>query len=291
MKKEEEKPKYNILIIGAGGQGALADAPGSRNEHKIISFGHAFKKHHGFWLAGFYDKDLCKTHTASTIWKCCSYIDLKQAFEPRMYHKIDVAVVTTPDNTHYEILKQLAEYPLKLVICEKPLCEDLQQAREIVELYSQKNIPLMVNYTRRFLPYYQDLKQKYKNGDFGRLIDYNILFNKGMLHTGTHAIDFITWFTDFKLTNGLEMTEMPIDYRVWQIQLFFEKYFWQEQRIGDMPVWNYYDKSHWHVVKNAYNFLEGKEEIKCTGEDALKSLEICYKFMENNKNNNTGEKV
>jgi hypothetical protein len=47
-----------------------------------------------------------------------------------------------------------------------------------------------------------------------------------------------------------------------------------------MPVPEYYDNHMKYVVDNAYNFLEGRESLKCTGEDALRSLEICYELME-----------
>jgi len=190
----------------------------------------------------------------------------------------NVAVVSTPDDYHYEILKELAEYPLKLVLCEKPICSDLQQAREIVQLYKAKGIPLCVNYTRNFLPYYEDLKQRYKSGEFGRIVFANVVFNRGWLHSATHAISFLEWFFGGQY-NG-KIMECETDYRIWQMDLFFEKYHWREERIGDQPVWEYYDKSHWYVVDNVYQFLEGKEELKCTGEDGLRALEICYKLME-----------
>jgi hypothetical protein len=35
----------------------------------------------------------------------------------------------------------------------------------------------------------------------------------------------------------------------------------------------------WHVTENAHNFLEGREALKCTGEDSLRSLEICFELM------------
>ena len=41
-----------------------------------------------------------------------------------------------------------------------------------------------------------------------------------------------------------------------------------------MQVPDYYDFHTRYVIENAYNFLEGKEELLCTGEDALKALEI-----------------
>jgi hypothetical protein len=167
-----------------------------------------------------------------------------------------------------------------LVISEKPLCETAEQAKEICELYASEGIPILLNYTRRFIPELRELKQRFQDGEFGKLKTYQILFNRGALHTGTHAIDFMNWFFEGKANESLEINGLDndmfgyCDYRVWNIQLFFEKYFWQEQRIFDMPVPSYLDFGARYVVENAYNFLGGKEELKCTMYDGLKCLEI-----------------
>ena len=271
------------MIIGAGGQGSEADRPGNGNSNKIISFAHAFREHPGFHIEGITDKNLIRADIARKAWdiKWWGYGEnsYKMFFrESTRNDKIDIAVVSTPDNCHYEILKQLTEYPLKLVIAEKPLCNDLNQAREIVELYQQKNIPILVNYTRRFLPYYQDLKRRYEAGEFGKLLEAHTIFNRGFLHTCSHTIDFLHWLAGDE--GQRYYFERETDYRIWQMDLFFEKYHWREERIGDQPVWEYYDKSHWHIIDNAYQFLEGREPLKCTGEDGLRALEICYELME-----------
>ncbi|MFA6282144.1 MAG: Gfo/Idh/MocA family oxidoreductase, partial [Candidatus Omnitrophota bacterium] len=153
QKSELGKRKYSALIIGAGGQGALADAPGSGNEDKIVSFAHVCKEHPGFYINGFIDNNIEKANAATKVWGGHIFSSIKNAFgvsKMETYGPINVAIVTVPDDTHYEVLKELAEYPLKLVIVEKPICNDLIQAREIVELYKAKGTPLMVNYTRRF---------------------------------------------------------------------------------------------------------------------------------------------
>jgi hypothetical protein len=261
-----------VLIIGSGNQGALADAPKSGNEHKIISFAHALKTHEGFETITFYDKDKLKSKTAAETWDCYyTECDIDYICE---YGDIDIAVITTPDENHYEILKQLAECPIKLIVCEKPICSDLQQAREIVELYKQKNIPILVNYTRRFLPHYDYLKQ------YGKPVYATCSFNRGFLHSGSHAVDFFNMIG----ADNYRLIEIPTEaYRVWDLNVYYENHAFSEVRVGDMPVWEYYDKSHWHVVENAFNFLEGKEELKCTADDALKGLEICYELMEGAK--------
>lgn len=272
--------KYNVLIIGAGGQGSEADQPGSGNEHKIISYAHAFKEHPGFETITFYDKDKLKSKAAAEIWDCYySECDIDYICK---YGNIDIAIISTPDETHYEILKQIIDCPLKLVICEKPICADLQQAKGIIELYKEKNIPLMVNYTRRFLPYYQELKKFYDMGLFGEVKNCTLNFNRGWEHTATHGIDLFNWFFGDKIKTDIRYCGHD-NYRVWSISMEFEKYFWHEERIYNQKVWDYYNFSHWYIAENAFNYLEGEEPLRCTGEDALKALEICYELMEGAK--------
>ena len=127
----------------------------------------------------------------------------------------------------------------------------------------------MVNYTRRFLPYYDYLKRHGKP-KFGLCV-----FNRGWLHTATHAIDFFNMIG----CKDYEIYESSSEQRRWFLGAWYDDHTFIESRIGEEPVWWYYDKSHRHIVDNAYNFLAGKEPLKCTGEDALKALEKCYELM------------
>lgn len=254
--------------MGCGQQGVGVGQ--EKNPDKIINFAHALTEHDGFNKSCFADNDNKKAISAmgkyggwaTTIHYACESLG------------VNVAIVTTPDNEHFDTLTQLAGYPLRLVVCEKPICSNLQQAREIVELYKAKGIPLMVNYTRRFLPYYDYLKQ------YGKPNYAQCTYNRGLLHTGSHGIDF---FNMIGADNFSLIAYPKEDYRMWDMKVFYENHAFRELRIGEDPVWNYYDKSHMHIINNAYEFLEGREEIKCTGEMALDSLEKCYELMEGEK--------
>lgn len=254
---------YKTLIWGAGNQGALNDIPGSKNEYKVISYAHALKLNGNFDVR-VYDNNSERMETAIRAWNL-KPIDTE--FIP------DVHIIATPDGTHYEILKALVKTKPLLMVCEKPLCMKASEAIEIAELYKKHNIPLMVDYSRRFIKYYQDLKQRYISGEFGKLLKMSGKYNKGQLHTGTHMLDFFWWFTDKKLlrfnhSSQAVMEEVfDIPYRVWEMQLYFEDYFWQEQRIKDMPVWGYCDNMMMDVVDGIYNFLNGGPII-CSGEEA-----------------------
>ena len=225
------------------------------------------------------DKDSARSIKAIETWGGHSFCCIQHAMED---FGIDVAVVATNDGQHYEPLKQLAEYPLKLVICEKPLCDNLQHAREVVALYKAKGIPLMVDYTRRFLPVYEDLRQRYWRGELGECLYIQATFNRGFLHSGSHAADFIHWFGG-NFLQGIPPYQLKYvdgaDYRIWQLDVYFENYHWREERIGDMPVPAWADHHMRYVAENAHNFLEGREALKCTGEDSLRSLEMCFELM------------
>jgi hypothetical protein len=266
---------YKVLIIGAGNKGALADVSGSGNEHKYLSYAHAVTDHQGFRLLGFKDIDMERASKASIVWKTDYWSTWAGALES------DIAIISTPDDTHYDILKQLADYPLRLVICEKPICTDLQQAREIVELYRQKNIPILVDYTRRFIPKYQQMKTEIDAGNWGAFLEGYGYFNRGWLHTGSHMVDFVLWMRG--TLDGFRITEIPTDYRwIYQIGMFYEKDFFHDAAVNfvkNPQVDSIYDKHLYYVMENAYEFLEGKQKLLCTGEDALRTLEECYRLM------------
>jgi len=59
---------------------------------------------------------------------------------------IDLAVVTTPNSTHYEISKAFLQAGIH-VSCDKPLCLETWQAEELVAISREKNLVFGVTYT------------------------------------------------------------------------------------------------------------------------------------------------
>ena len=180
--------QYNVLIIGAGRIGALFDNPLS---DKVFTHANAFSQDKRFNLLGFVDSDEQRAKKAAQIWNCKFFTNIKEAFDST---KIDVVCVAVPDEYHYDVLKELSIFPIKFVFAEKPLTKTLDQAVEIIELYNKKSIPISVNYTRRFVPEFVQIKEKIKNGDFGTFIAGNAYYGKGFLHNGSHLIDLLRYF-------------------------------------------------------------------------------------------------
>ena len=178
---------YNVIIIGAGNIGALFDEPSSE---KVLTHAHAFLSHEGFNLLGFLDVNEEKSRKAVSIWSGKVYSSLVDKFS---LDKIDVVSVAVPDEYHYQILKELSKFPVKIVFAEKPLTKTLQEAEEISELYKKNNIPVVINYSRRFLPEIQKIKENIENGIYGNYVTGTGYYGKGIIHNGSHLIDLLRY--------------------------------------------------------------------------------------------------
>lgn len=82
--------------------------------------------------------------------------------------KVDGAIVATPPATHFAICKAFLEKNVH-VLCEKPLTEDGEEARTLVDCARQNNVHLAVNQTRRFFPTYQAIRELIADGALGEL--------------------------------------------------------------------------------------------------------------------------
>lgn len=177
---------YNVLIIGAGNIGCMYDRPDSSS---ILTHAHAVDQSDELELVGFYDIDFEKARQAAERWGGGAYRSLKDITTP-----IDIVCVAVPDQYHYMILKKIITMNIRLVIVEKPITLFSAEAKEIIKLYKEKNIVLQINYSRRFLKEYKDLKLNLNS--MGALITGVGYYGKGLFHNGSHMIDLLSFLFD-----------------------------------------------------------------------------------------------
>ena len=260
------------LIIGAGGQGATADDPKGPNKHKVLSFGHALASH----LADitWFDLNDAAALAAAKIWggQAITYGEAVKV-------PYDLVCVATPDDTHYPILLDILRWfkPLpRLVVCEKPITHNMKEAEDIIRMYKDARIPLLVDYTRRFIPQYQRIQKEVAGG--GRAFGY-CAFNRGWVHTGSHAIDTFRYLG----INDYRIFEMPDGPRHWILAMQYEDSgmtsTWTEERIGQEPVDPMFNFHMRYVIQNACDFLNYGTPLICTGEDAQQTLVETYRRM------------
>jgi predicted dehydrogenase len=69
----------------------------------------------------------------------------------KLFGKIDAAVLAVPTPLHYRIGKDLLEQGIHCLI-EKPLCQKIEEAEELIHIAREKNLVLQVGHVERFNP-------------------------------------------------------------------------------------------------------------------------------------------
>ncbi|MCP4705992.1 MAG: Gfo/Idh/MocA family oxidoreductase [candidate division Zixibacteria bacterium] len=180
---------YQAVIIGCGGIGGLADAPGEKN---IISHAYAYSSHDSFELIAGCDINPDNLARFKTKWgnKLRLYSDYNELINKESFEIVSVCTSTT---THANIIsKLLTKDTIRLIICEKPLVASLD---ELIQLKNNLNkLPdkkLLINFSRRYDPGFQELSKRVINNELGQPQSFNGTFCKGLYHNGCHMLELI----------------------------------------------------------------------------------------------------
>lgn len=179
--------RYKAAIIGAGNIAALFDVPQSTG---VLTHAHAYWLHPGFELCGFVDTEKEKSEAATKRWGGRPYTSIANLVK---LEQPEVVSVCTPDETHASMVRELEAKNILGGILEKPLAVDLTGARAIAASPMIKKGKFIVNYSRLFVPEFQELKRAYHDGMYGRLLSATGYYGKGLLHNGSHMISLLSW--------------------------------------------------------------------------------------------------
>lgn len=79
----------------------------------------------------------------------------------------DLVDIIVPPDSQFDIIKRCAETGVRNLICQKPFCRSLDEARQAVELCEKLGIQLIVHENFRFQPWYRCMKQAIDEGMLG----------------------------------------------------------------------------------------------------------------------------
>ncbi|WWD21967.1 hypothetical protein CI109_106455 [Kwoniella shandongensis] len=91
--------------------------------------------------------------------------------------EVELVVITTPNNTHYEFTKS-ALNANKHVLLEKPICPTLAEATELYELAEQKGLILGVYHNRRWDSDFLTMKGLLDSGKLGIPLELTSTFDR-----------------------------------------------------------------------------------------------------------------
>jgi len=186
---------YKVAIIGAGSIGAnKPDHIDYPNGPNVLTHAHAVSAHPRTELMAFVDTDNAKAVAACEKWDVDAMYPSVDVMAIEC--KPDIVIVAVPTELHYDILMDILDRPShpKLIIAEKPFCQHGHQAITTESLYKDCNVPIMVDYIRRFSPGHQEIKKQIESGKFGKALNCRVLYTRGLRHEGCHAIDLMRSF-------------------------------------------------------------------------------------------------
>lgn len=182
-----------IIIIGAGGIVHDAHLPAYRKT--------------GFEVFGITNRTKARAEKLAAEWKI-----------PHVFDKVEEAVANAPANAVYDITIMPEQFVLTLeqlpdgaaVLIQKPMGDDSQQTREILDVCRRKKLAAAINCQLRFAPYVQEARRMIAAGLLGELYDMEVrvtvetpwhLFPHVMVHPRLeiqyHSIHYIDLIRSF----------------------------------------------------------------------------------------------
>jgi predicted dehydrogenase len=184
--------KFNVGLIGLGNIGALYD----QASNNIMTHLKAVIRDNRFSLSFAYDPSdencsiVRKYYGISDIYNELS--DLKNKSPD-----IDLLVIASPTHCHLSSIKSLLQFVTpRMILCEKPLAENLSDGQQIADLCNQKDIVLITNYMRRSLPLMGLIKVKIAK-QFSSQHDVVIKYSGCFKNNGSHFVDLMSYFYGF----------------------------------------------------------------------------------------------
>lgn len=123
-------------------------------------------------------------------WSCDSlYADHHRMLAEQMP---DIISICAPTRVHAEVFDAVVATKAKGILLEKPIAATLVDAERI--LHTAGDVPVVVNFSRRFNPTYAEIATNLQTGVYGRILNAVFRYTKGMVVNGSHHIDTARWF-------------------------------------------------------------------------------------------------
>ncbi len=113
--------------------------------------------------------------------------------------QIDLLSVVTSDHRHAQIVVDAVAASVRGIFCEKPIATTLADADRMIAACARRNVPLLIDHTRRWYPEYLEARRLVRSGAIGSLrrIVATLGGSRAMLfRNGTHLIDTVCLFAE-----------------------------------------------------------------------------------------------
>ena len=188
---------YSVGLIGCGRIGYLND----KNLNKgTYSYFQSIRKHKKFKLVAVVDIKKNIRTEINKKYKVPAYYSYDKMMKE---HNPDLVIVATNDSSHYQILMSIVDYNPKFVFTEKPLASNSAEIKKIISTYKKKQVPLSINFSRRFSSTFNYINDLLKNNHLGKIESVNMQYSRGFAHNAIHLLDLSLWY--FGIPKSIEI--------------------------------------------------------------------------------------
>ena len=93
--------------------------------------------------------------------------------------KPDLLDIITPPQTHFEAIKSAIEKGVRGIICQKPFCTSLGEAKEATDLADSAGVTVVIHENFRFQPWYRTIRQALQDRLIGDLLQLTFRLRTG----------------------------------------------------------------------------------------------------------------
>lgn len=196
--------KYKLAIVGCGN---IAGGYDTSTDEQILTHAHAINVHDRTSLTGAFDIDSGRAEKFAKKWNTKAFDSMEDMFSVA---NPDVIVIAVPDEFHLPLLQECLKFKPRAVICEKPVGLNVSETRVVLDEYQSQNIPIAVNYIRRYDYMMQTLRRDILEKKYGDFITASAIYTKGIFHNGSHLINLLLFL--FGEVEKVKILDFNVDY-------------------------------------------------------------------------------
>jgi len=190
--------KIKAVIVGLGRIASLLEEDTLRE--KPCTHAGAITANGDCALVAGCDTDEERRASFSEKWQVPVFADATQMLS---IHKPQILVIATHPESHYHYCSLAAQMQIPVVICEKPLADNIGNARKIARLTERGSPVIITNHERRYSQDYIRAKNILEEKKLGAIVAVRAVLYMGkttrlvdaLWHDGTHLADAIMFLT------------------------------------------------------------------------------------------------
>lgn len=106
--------------------------------------------------------------------------------------KVKIIVISTPTKNHYNSIKlSIARLKPEVILCEKPMANNMNDAKKIFLLCKKTKTKVFVNYIRVSDPGAVQIKKNLQRLQIKKIVAW---YTKDFIHNGSHVINLLQFF-------------------------------------------------------------------------------------------------